>query len=79
MSDIIDQAQELESRLTEAAVARARNLQPLEAPAGFNGKQCIDCGEPIELLRQAISRLRCAECQEEHERVQRIRRRKGEE
>jgi len=79
MSDSIDEAQELDARLTEAALAQARRPRLHETPPGFNGRECIDCGEFIEPIRQLHSRVRCAECQEEHERVQRIKRRKGEE
>jgi len=79
MSDMMDEAQELESRLTQAAVEAARAPKMREVPPGFTGLQCVDCGEPIEPLRRLSNRTRCAECQEESERVARIRRRKGEE
>lgn len=80
MSDQIDEAQALDARLTDAAVAAARQHKQVEAPAGFDGVTCTDCGEPIGLIRRHAGRLRCIECQEYHERDERVRRKtRGEE
>lgn len=80
MSDQIDEAQALDARLTEAAVAAARQHKQVEAPAGFKGDSCIDCDAPLGLIRRHAGRLRCAECQTYHERENTIRRKtRGEE
>ncbi len=80
MSDQIDEAQDLDAKITQAALERARTPKMRELPPGFDGSTCTDCGELIELLRRHAGRSRCIECQEYHERDERVRRKtRGEE
>ncbi|MDB5432408.1 MAG: transcriptional regulator, TraR/DksA family [Caulobacter sp.] len=65
MTDVLDQAQQVEEAEREASIALA--VAPLK---GEGSADCGGCGDPIEALRRAAmpSARRCAECQAARER-----------
>ncbi|MCD5362782.1 TraR/DksA family transcriptional regulator [Chromobacterium aquaticum] len=67
MTDIFDQAQELELRQREQALAR----QAAQQKTGASLSHCEDCGDAIPDNRQTFAKgcTRCFECQTIHERI----------
>ncbi|QND84655.1 TraR/DksA family transcriptional regulator [Chromobacterium vaccinii] len=67
MTDIFDQAQALELRQREEALAR----QAAKQRAGASFSHCEDCGDEIPPLRRekAAGCTRCAPCQSDHEKA----------
>lgn len=67
VTDIFDQAQELEQAQREAAIAAARE----HVGHGGSYSHCEECGEPIPHQRQqaAPGCTRCIDCQSMHERT----------
>ncbi|MRN37198.1 conjugal transfer protein TraR [Neisseria sp. N95_16] len=72
MTDIFDQAAELEARQREYWLKKQREKTEYSASA----YECEECGEPIpEARRQAVIGCRCCiECQEEIEQYGKTRR-----
>lgn len=71
MTEQIDQAQELEMRFRERAVAKARQHQEPIAPDEHHGiRYCLDCGIDIPPERMAVQphAVRCVSCQSRKER-----------
>ena len=60
MADAADRAREYQERLNAEALAARVALAP-------GRRACIDCGEPISVLRQQLGARRCMECQSELE------------
>jgi phage/conjugal plasmid C-4 type zinc finger TraR family protein len=65
VTDVIDQAQQLEEANRTQAIART--VAPLAAEGSDD---CAGCGDPIEALRRAAmpSARRCADCEAARER-----------
>lgn len=65
MADDIDRANDLAAAEREASIRRTR-----EAMRAAGSEECEACGEPISALRRAAmpSAIRCAPCQQMHER-----------
>lgn len=64
MTDLVDQAQEIEAAERERALRAA--LRPKAPPSvTAMGQPCLDCGEPIApaRLRAKPDAVRCTECQ----------------
>jgi len=76
--DLADIANDVQEQRLNQQIEDARKSKPTEAPAGFDGIRCIDCGDPMEMLRRTSNRVRCAECQEFFERDTKRRRIRGE-
>ena len=71
MTDIVDDAGNLEMRQTAEAIAR-QSEQSLaqEKPFQIEGKRvCLDCFEPIALKRLIANAdaVRCVDCQQDHD------------
>lgn len=63
MSDVVDQAQELEQQQRDAAIHRVRVAQSFVPRDPRVNANCIDCGNAIEPERlRLISTCRCAHC-----------------
>ncbi len=65
MTDIFEQASDLEQRQREDALA----MQAARQPIGASLSHCQDCGEPISDKRRlcAPGCTRCVNCQNEYE------------
>lgn len=61
-ADSFDQASEVEQTFRDAAVAAARQAEPV--PKDFDGESCYDCGLEIPLARLNLGKFRCVPCQE---------------
>lgn len=62
-ADEIDMSSELEMAFTEKALeAVVAKLRPEHHP-DFNGKDCVECDDPLPDLRIADRRIRCVPCQ----------------
>ncbi|ALL14276.1 TraR/DksA C4-type zinc finger protein [Caulobacter henricii] len=72
MSDIVDRAQEIEGFARERAIERVRGQAHARGPEDLVA--CVECGDPIGLERREVrpGALRCVECEEARERVQRL-------
>ncbi len=77
--DLADIASDVQEQRLNQQIADARKPKPVDVPADFDGIRCIDCGDPMEMLRRISNRVRCAECQEFFERDTKRRRIRGEE
>lgn len=70
MTDVLDEAQEIEEAEREASIRRVRTCHVVPLPKGDTA--CRGCGDDIEAERLAAhpgARL-CLECQEARERLQ---------
>ena len=69
--DVLDQAADLASRLSEAAVDHARHRAKPEQVQNPDGSwpqtECEDCGEDIEEARLLMGKIRCIACQRTRE------------
>lgn len=74
-ADEIDRANHLAEIANESAVADARRVAGPEQEQNADGTwptlECVECGEPIELGRLQLGRVRCFECQNEIEKRKR--------
>lgn len=63
--DVLDQAAEVTSYLTERAVAEQRAKAAPESHPDFDGSHCVEeeCGVLIPGERLALGKVRCVECQ----------------
>ena len=46
------------------ALANLRERLGTEVAPDFDGQHCVDCGNAIPMLRQALGRVRCFDCQQ---------------
>lgn len=78
MADIIDKASDLEQHLTSAYVvsarAKARPEQVQNPDGSWPHPECIDCEATIPTGRLELGKVRCVDCQEDHERATKTRR-----
>lgn len=78
--DLAEKAAEGEQRFTDRSLAaREAAWRAARNPGGASLTHCLDCGDEIPAARrQAIPACeRCAECQQDHERRETIKRRTG--
>lgn len=70
MADDADRAQETAERMETLYRQQQQSARPIKRAHDF----CLDCGELIEAVRlRAIpTASRCAFCQTEHERIERL-------
>lgn len=75
-ADELDMAADLQQRANDDGLARVR-LQLVQSHPDFDGVHCIepDCGEELPAVRIAYKRVRCAACQTEVERREKLGRR----
>ena len=66
-SDNLDRASELEEVQRQASI-RAAQGKIGKPPAGFDGTNCVDCGDEVEEGRLAICKYTCFLCQTKRER-----------
>lgn len=67
MADIIDDAQGYNELYQQVAFQNQRAKNKPEFDPSFNGKDCVDCGEPIVALRIQMHKVRCTQCQTDKE------------
>lgn len=60
-SDSLDHASDIEASFRDWAIAELR--RPLIPPEDFNGKDCVDCDEPIHEARLKLHKFTCVHCQ----------------
>lgn len=77
-ADELDAASELQEQANVDGLARVRAAL-IETHKDFDGIHCVnpDCGEELPPVRIAYKRVRCAPCQAEIERQERLRGRRG--
>lgn len=65
MGDIADRAGEVIDTCLADAEARARGKSAPEHDPAYDGVHCVeeDCGVVIPLLRRALGKVRCVDCQ----------------
>lgn len=65
ISDESDKASMLEAQEVEASLAKRAATNPWNqrAPAGFDGKHCVECDDEIPAGRLALGRFNCVYCQ----------------
>ena len=63
VADIIDAADAVTELWTADAERRARGKSAPESHPGFDGLNCVDCGEEIPTGRLSMGKVRCVECQ----------------
>ena len=79
MADFIDEAQAVNELHQEVSLRnQLAKMQPESHPE-FDGWHCIDCEEEIPAKRLGWGRIRCVECQERKEYVERAQQRNGRE
>lgn len=72
-ADILDQAANLTQTLTTAYVSNVQDAAKPEQKRNDDGtwpRPDCDCGEAIPAGRLALGKIRCVECQRDHEREQ---------
>lgn len=69
MSDLLDEASELEHTLRETGVSAVRQLVKPELHPDFDGVHCVDCEVVIHPTRLKMGKVRCVDCQTFLERV----------
>lgn len=77
MTDVSDQATELEESMREQAVARQRAASDLKRAASANtpaAEDCTECGDPIPLKRRkaAPGCTRCIKCEQTDEALRKL-------
>lgn len=66
MADIVDLVQQVDAN----ELAKNR-VQVKEQHVNFNGKDCVDCGDPLPAKRlELLNTVRCSECIVYHNRSQ---------
>lgn len=72
MPDIIDDAQEYNELYQKVALDNQRVKNKPEFDERFNGKDCVECEEPIEPVRIELYKIRCFACQSDKEKRERM-------
>jgi RNA polymerase-binding transcription factor DksA len=72
MADVMDDAQEYNELYQKVAFENQRAKNKPEFDERFNGKDCVECGEPVEPARLALYKVRCFACQSEKEQRERM-------
>lgn len=58
MSDIVDRVQEVDANELAKNIVHEKEFH-----VNFNGKDCVDCGDPLPLKRlELLQSVRCSEC-----------------
>lgn len=73
-SDNLDSASEVEAIFRQASIAAI--CKPVKVPAGFDGKNCVECSEEIVEARLLLSKFTCVICQNFIERTNALMRRR---
>jgi len=77
LTDVIDQASEVEAKFRDKALEECRRRNVQEQTRNPDGSwpttECVDCDEPIKPARLAMGKIRCVDCQSRRERLQRLR------
>jgi len=60
-ADSLDNASDAEEAFREVSIEEA--ARPEDTPKNFDGQNCIDCFEEIEIARIALNKFRCLVCQ----------------
>lgn len=63
MADIIDEASDVEQAHKDQAIFNAVSKIKPQTHPDFDGKNCLDCAEPLVEFRLTIGRIRCVDCQ----------------
>lgn len=74
-ADELESASHLQEQLNLAGRRAVEAALAPQTHPEFNGADCIGCGESLPPVRLAHKRIRCAECQTEIERLEKMRRR----
>ncbi len=69
----LEQAARNTEHINAAGLERVRQLLEPESHPDFDGKHCIDCGNPIPKERLQAGRIRCTDCQSLLEQLRRRR------
>ena len=75
-TELMDAAQEQQDKNNREALAAVQARVLPESDPDFDGKHCIDGGEPIPKARLALGKIRCVKCQEAVELHDKLNRRK---
>lgn len=65
----LEMAEAIERGEREAGMARVAKLNAPQSHPDFNGIDCVECDEPIHMLRLAMGKVRCTHCQQRTEKV----------
>lgn len=63
-ADENDRASHAEYSHNLDSIERIRALAKPESHPDFDGRRCVECGEPIPKPRLALGKVRCVSCQE---------------
>lgn len=63
-ADFVDMASDLELAFNAKAVYNVQQRIKPEHHPDFNGKDCLDCEDPLTVGRLEMGRIRCVGCQE---------------
>lgn len=71
--DIADKADDVIAECTADAVRRVVGKSGPEFDSRFNGRDCVECEEPVQPERLALGKVRCIACQVEREKLAKLR------
>lgn len=74
-ADELETADQLQELGRADGLARVRDALKAEHHPDFDGVNCVSCGDELAPVRIAYKRVRCAACQTEIERQEKMRRR----
>lgn len=74
-ADDLEVAENLREEARDHGLARVREALKAEHHPDFDGAHCVSCGDELAPVRIAYRRVRCAVCQSEIERKEKMRRR----
>jgi RNA polymerase-binding transcription factor DksA len=63
MADIADIANDRAEQLLARALSKQVGKSAPESHPDFNGRDCVDCVEPIPAERRQLGKVRCVGCQ----------------
>lgn len=63
-ADDNDRASNAEFSHNQDSLERIRALAKPESHPDFDGRHCVDCGEPIPKQRLVLGKVRCVSCQQ---------------
>lgn len=72
MADIIDDAAAYNELYQRVAFVNQQAKNKPEFDPSFNGKDCVECAEPIAKERIQMHKVRCTTCQADKERREKL-------
>jgi ribosomal protein S27E len=74
-ADELETAENLRQETSDFGLAQVREHLKAEHHPDFDGVNCVGCGDELAPVRIAYKRVRCAACQTEIEKRQKLQRR----